>query len=87
MTRQFRSSAMKKGSTLRQLFDRDKATALRNAVNLAELIGEIELELFTGDETIDNDGPMMALRLARQLCHALENIECAKSIMANRFSV
>jgi hypothetical protein len=69
--------------TLRQIFDRDKAAALDCAEQLSEMIGDIELDgFFEDDVATDDNRSMPTLLLAKQLCAALENLECLKVIMA-----
>ena len=70
--------------TLREIFDRDKSATLEIAKKLSEMIPDIELDGWFGDDTArDDNRPMRELSLARQLCNALETIECLKLIIAN----
>ena len=55
--------------TLREIFDRDKAVALDTLKQVAELIPDIALDQWSGDDyATDDNRPMRALCLARQLC-------------------
>jgi hypothetical protein len=68
--------------TLRGIFDRDKSVALDCAEQLSEMIPELQLDgLFGDDVATDDKRPMPTLVLAKELCAALENIECIKMIM------
>jgi hypothetical protein len=68
--------------TLREIFDPDKAAALDWAEQLCEMIPHIELDgLFGDDVATDDNRPMPTLVLAKELCAALENIECLKLLM------
>ncbi len=69
--------------TIREIFDRDKVAAVDIAERLTEMIAEIDRNGWFGDDAATDDNrPMRELRLARQLCEALENIECIKLIIA-----
>ncbi len=70
--------------TLRDIFERNKVAALKNALKLVELIPDTELDGKFGDvQATDDDRPMQAVRLARQLWHELVSMECAKIIIAD----
>ena len=76
-------NASPENRTLREIFDRDKEAALDLATELIELIPDIEFDgWFEDDPATDANRPMRSLLLARQLCDALENVECVKIIMA-----
>jgi hypothetical protein len=71
-----------KNRTMREIFDRSKSVALDCAEELSEMIPDLELDgLFGDDDATDDKRPMPTLVLAKQLCAALENIECIKVIM------
>ncbi len=70
--------------TLRDIFERNKVAALKNALKLAELIPDTELDGKFGDVlATDDNRRMQAVRLARQLWHELLTMECANVIIAN----
>ncbi len=70
--------------TLRDIFQRNNLAALKNALRLVELIPDTELDGKFGDvQATDDNRPMQAVRLARQLWHELVSMECAKIIIAN----
>jgi hypothetical protein len=82
---------MPENLTLRDIFDRNKIGALKNALKVEEMIRDIELderfgelaERFGDVEATDDNRPMSALKLARQLCHQLLTLACLRLIIAN----
>jgi hypothetical protein len=75
------SKASAESRTLLKIFDRDKSAALEAVQELAELIPQLKIDAWLDDDcATDEDRPMRALRVAQQLCAALERIERAKVI-------
>jgi hypothetical protein len=71
-------------ATLAEIFNRDKAAALETVRKLTQLIPQIKLNSsFGNDEASYQNRPMQPLRLAQELCYALENLESVKLIIAN----
>ncbi len=78
------TGSLPEARTLRDIFERNKVAALKNALKLVELIPDTELdEKFRDVEATDDNRPMQAVRLARQLWHELVSMECANMIIAN----
>ncbi len=70
--------------TLRDIFERNKVVALKNALKLVELIPDTELDgKFGKVEATDDNRLTQAVRIARQLWHELVSMECAKILIAN----
>jgi hypothetical protein len=71
-----RKTDLSENLTLQEIFDRNKAGALENALKLAERIRHIDLDGWFDDVVeADDNRPMPARRLAQQLCKQLRNLE------------
>ncbi len=77
-------SNLPENQTVRQIFERNKLGALKNALKLPELIRGIELDDdWLDDDMLEDDIRMLALELARQLCVQLRNVRRLMIVIAS----